>query len=917
MNSKVILHKTKCDYVCELVINETCSQNTSSFETIIILDRSGSMDDNTDKLINRVFPIVFRKLNYKDSDTINLITFDSRIEYTKLQVRNFPSHPIHSRGGTSMSGVIPELEKVFRSGKKKFRMITISDGDVWDQEETVNSATQLAKRIQGLYSINSPAIRLYTSSSAPDTRAISSLLQLHTLKKVFLENVDANLSDNEIADIIIRLFSADSFEYDFVLHSNSNSIREELWSQKKNQLILNQGKNIFWIDNPEQFKLSINGSVNNISNVNGAPVNNETYQKILQDKINKYVQKIKVLKVVGTPESQKEITQMITDVQNYEKKILNYVPQSSITSKLKHFADGQDMKGLSNDEQAKLIQSDEGLDEDTYLDPKFTKVDPTDYYDLIINTKMFEDLSDPSVGWEIFKSEEAKQNYKALTSDKQPVIGVVGIGNKGKSYTLSKISGYTLPEGYSVETKGLSLKYYKESENKKFVLLDSAGSSTPLIETNNFSLNDIEDENKAREQIQAIQRDKNIMEEFLQRFIINYSNVILAVVGQMTYHEQKLLKRLKKIAQIQKKRLIIVHNLMNFTTKEQVQSYITHILKKIITFNLVEQTYISFGESSSEPQNKIYYAEKSMENGQCVHIILGSDLKTSETKSYYNEPGFAYIKHLLMADTTYKKFDPVANLQKHLEKCSFEYMDTVIPKENITCKNDKIYVEGVEIKLKKIMYSELGDSNFFGYVFEPKYSVWLQDPENEKVKKYIDYKNRRDIVDEWKKSNKKMEILTKELDKLENEQKKLSMEQLTKLINKIDGFLDFKMAGDMKKELEKKAENKNYQELVVELEVAGEKPNDLKISFKNVDSDILFHARGTKEIGAIKGECLAENKLKREKFESKIKIRCTGELCKGQEDIVYLTKNNIYNGVIRVSIPYSTQESVEETYDDL
>jgi hypothetical protein len=127
-----------------------------------------------------------------------------------------------------MSEVIPELEKVFRSGKNKFRIVTISDGDVWDQEETVNSATQLARRIQGKYSINSQAIRLYTSSSPPDTRAISSLLQLHTLRKVFLENVDANLSDNEIAEIIIKLFSVDSFEYDFVIHSNSTSIREDL-----------------------------------------------------------------------------------------------------------------------------------------------------------------------------------------------------------------------------------------------------------------------------------------------------------------------------------------------------------------------------------------------------------------------------------------------------------------------------------------------------------------------------------------------------------------------------------------------------------------------------------------------------------------------------------------------------------------
>ena len=927
MNSKVILHKTKVDYVCEFIIDETCTPGTSSFETIIVLDRSGSMCSNTDKLINRVFPKVFKRLNYKDSDIIHLITFDSVTEHIRLAVRDFPKHPVHSRGGTEMQQVIPKLEAIFNSSKKKFRILTVTDGDVWDQEETVNAATKLAQKIKGLYAINSQAIRLFTSGSEPDTRAVSSLLQLHTLKKVNLENVDANLSDDEIAEIIIRMFLIDSFEYDFLLQASNNCIREDLWSQKRNQMILTLGKNIFWIDNPEEFTILINGSSQKVRSVNGVDINRDSYQKILQDKINKYIQKIKVLSVVNNAETQNEINQIISDVENYEKKILVSVPQDSIASKMKRFANVQNLNSLSNDEKAKIIQSDEGLDEDNYLDPRYTKIDPIDFYDVIIDSKMFEDLSDPNIGWQISKSEEAKQNYKELTKTSQPVIGVVGTGNKGKSYILSRISGYTLPDGYSVVTQGISVKYYKESENKNFVLLDSAGCSTPLIETNQFSLNDdIEDEEKARKQIQSIQRDKCIMELFLQRFIIKYSNIILAVVGQMTYEEQKLLKRLKKIAG--KKQLIIIHNLLNFTRIEQVQSYIDKVLKNIITFNLKEQTYVSFNEGGlSDSQNKKYFTEQLKGGGHCVHIILASDLKTSETKAYYNESGLNYLQYLLVSNTQGKKFDPIENIKKHLKECSVDFMNNIIEQENIVYKDEKIYVEGTEIKLKSIMYSEMGDSNFFGNVYEPNYSVWLQDPQNENTVKYIEYKNKKDILDKWKQKNDKIKLITEKLEKEEaalckdKKHKKLSTEQISKLISKLDGSLDFKMAGDMKTELAEKEEKKDYKELVIELEVAGEKPSDLKTKYSAIDSMVVLHAKGTKVISEMKGECLSEHKLKHEKFDCKVKIPCQGELFKDQEDIVFQHSSKSgapkYTGVIRISIPYSNQEVVEEEFDDL
>ena len=56
-------------------------------------------------------------------------------------------------------------------------------------------------------------------------------------------------------------------------------------------------------------------------------------------------------------------------------------------------------------------------------------------------------------------------------------IGVIGNGNKGKSFILSKISGIDLPIGFSVKTKGLSIKFpdIEKYKNRNIILLDSAG----------------------------------------------------------------------------------------------------------------------------------------------------------------------------------------------------------------------------------------------------------------------------------------------------------------------------------------------------------------------------------------------------------------------------------------------------------
>lgn len=61
----------------------------------------------------------------------------------------------------------------------------------------------------------------------------------------------------------------------------------------------------------------------------------------------------------------------------------------------------------------------------------------------------------------------------------QIVIGVIGQFNKGKTFILSQLSDYKLDHGFSISTKGLSVKF-PENLGKQVTILDTAGFETPL-----------------------------------------------------------------------------------------------------------------------------------------------------------------------------------------------------------------------------------------------------------------------------------------------------------------------------------------------------------------------------------------------------------------------------------------------------
>ena len=256
-----------------------------------------------------------------------------------------------------------------------------------------------------------------------------------------------------------------------------------------------------------------------------------------------------------------------------------------------------------------------------------------DFYDIVIDINSIKNVN--TDGWKVKFNENGLNKYKKYKEQELITIGVLGNNNKGKSFILSRISKIKLLTGTSIQTEGLSIKYpeLKGYKRRQIILLDSAGLETPVFKTENIfkeikddkekeepekNLEEKEDEKnndknadlndkekKQNEEFKENARDKIMTELFLENFIIRNTDILLIVVGKLTYSEQLLINKIKVESKKQNKgRIFIIHNLQEFRTKDQVENYIKNTLLKCSTFDLNKRTWITIEKDKEENKNK-------------------------------------------------------------------------------------------------------------------------------------------------------------------------------------------------------------------------------------------------------------------------------------------------------------------------
>ena len=417
-----------------------------------------------------------------------------------------------------------------------------------------------------------------------------------------------------------------------------------------------------------------------------------------------------------------EINQLNIDKKNLEIATKES-PEKNVFGKKNGIA-GENLKMKDNiikvDPYSNQLIENEKYQKEKYQKEKYQKEKYIDFYDVIIHINSIKDLNK---GWPIEMSPEGKKNYEKFKNEKIFKIGVIGNLNKGKSFILSEISGIPLPHGNNIRTKGLSIKYpdLAKFKDRKIILLDSAGVETPILKIDKNITDDEYFKKKLNEKI--------VTELFLRNYIINNSDIIIAVVGILTYSEQKLLMKIKEEIEWSKLNtpLFIIHNLITYTSVQQVNDYINEFLLNSATFSLVEGHKIS---TRTESKTGIYFYEENKEQ-KIYHLIFANE--GSDAGRYFNQFTLDFLENNYQNVTHLEAFDVIETIKDRYIKLSKDIIEKT-PEEKIDKESfDNSNPESIKLKdtkeivLKKCLTDELGFSNLKANGFEPTYNLYKKE----------------------------------------------------------------------------------------------------------------------------------------------------------------------------------------------
>ena len=357
-----------------------------------------------------------------------------------------------------------------------------------------------------------------------------------------------------------------------------------------------------------------------------------------------------------------------------KKKIKSHINQQNqeLENQLNQFKEKEKNYQKETEKSYQKIQQLNDEIENMKKDFKFNSTekenlskDPLEFYNIIGDINSMQNVN--TDGWIFYMNEEGYKIIQSKDKTERLIIGVMGNRNKGKSFILQALSGASLQTGTTINTIGISIKYLEN----KYVLLDCAGSESPLLGENANML--------------EISRDKLFTEAFLESYILRKSNVLLLVVGILSFSEQKLInkisKDLEKLKENEQKNLIVIHNLQTYEEVADVEKYINQILLKSASFKIKKEE-TNFAKEKEE--SEFFY---DVDNTLVKHFIYAKENSPAGNK--YNRNTINSIKSLYQISTS---------------KYAYDYKETII--EHFKYMTEKMYDGNLEGELKEVKGNE-------------------------------------------------------------------------------------------------------------------------------------------------------------------------------------------------------------------
>lgn len=339
-------------------------QNPSLLQTIIVLDRSGSMGSNVELIVNNILPHFLSKLFYDDNQVVHLITFDTDTELFSTNIKMLETMKIASRRGTVMTPAVVKLQELLKTFDciKPIRLLTISDGQVHDCVNVQSSASQLVEFLKKHnFSINSQVVRLFTGNSQPDTTALASLLQLNNTTTSILIDISSSVACEEIVDKMVDLFKTDNLDCGQTLTTKGSILLKYPWETSSSHLTLTPGDNLFWLKSIPDNETKINNN-----QVIVVPQQSLTVLKFQALMDNFIADHMRLLKIIGTRETENTVIQMLEYFEQKEDYLisnslavqigLDWIHSKKISKVLDVIAKDDSIKSLDPAQKAEYLR---------------------------------------------------------------------------------------------------------------------------------------------------------------------------------------------------------------------------------------------------------------------------------------------------------------------------------------------------------------------------------------------------------------------------------------------------------------------------------------------------------------------------------------------------------------------------------
>lgn len=160
------------------------------------------------------------------------------------------------------------------------------------------------------------------------------------------------------------------------------------------------------------------------------------------------------------------------------------------------------------------------------------------------------------------------------------IVSVVGLYDKGKTFVLNNITNSNLPSGKKVNTKGLSFKHVNVDSGTNLVLLDTAGSYSPVRVVNELSV-----------------LEKEATEMFILDMVFEISDYFICVVNDFTSLDQRYLDKIARNLQNSPtktfREVIVVHNLKEVDSQEVLDHLWTTQVTQIYGSGSIQKTKVA------------------------------------------------------------------------------------------------------------------------------------------------------------------------------------------------------------------------------------------------------------------------------------------------------------------------------------